>query len=581
MVTFCKKTAKFNPTINFSMKFLRFALVLLIIIDMGLPVANGTPWNFFKSKKTNSLACALIDDSQMVIYPSACNAADGSITGITATGTGTITFTWLSGDKDIIGHSADLLNVAPGTYTLEVYDQSKCPATTKTYIVGQRNNIVIDETQLKIKPASCNATDGSVTGLNISNAVQYQWFNVANRAVSSTPDLTGVVNGLYTLTVTAADGCGTTKTYEIPTTGYFPQPMHMDTTIGTCNLSPGTITLTFNPGPSDPPYDFYALTPSGSQISSGNLPGVLQYGGGTPVKIAIPIPDPDVPITFYLSDRTNCKTIIGQYSLPNPVFSIVEGPFSLVRNDACGRKTGGVFDVQLSGETLKEGYPNQIWTWTDSLGNVISDFPGELGSVGKGTYTLTVVDVHGCIATKIFKILDSAGEALPPGINGTTLCLPGTVNLSIINPNPKFKYKLYDSTQSTEIAENAAGIFQVKVTHTTKYYATTIDGLCESDETPVTVTVIAPGVIIPNTFTPNGDGINDYWDIPHIYDFPGAEISIFNRDGQLVFHSIDYSHPFNGNYNGKKLPVGTYYYLIDLKQPECFGKISGSLTIIR
>jgi gliding motility-associated-like protein len=561
------------------MRFLRFAIALFIIIDMGLLVANGASWDFLKSKKEISLACAQIDDSQVVIYPSSCTIADGSIKGIIATGTGTITFAWLASDKTPVGHSADLLNVAPGTYTLQVRDESKCLVATKTYIVGQRNNIVIDETQSKIKPASCNATDGSVTGLNISNAVQYQWFTATKRQVASTADLTNVVNGLYTLTVTGADGCSTTKTYEVPSSGHFPQPTHIDTTIGTCNLSAGTITLTYNPAPADPPYAYYGQTPSGGQVVSG----VLQYGDGTPVKIDIPIQEPDLPITFYLSDPAYCTIIVGQYSLPNPVFAIVNGPFFLVRNDACGRKTGGVFGLQLIGETLpvNSNPPNQIWTWADSLGNVISNYPSELGGVGKGTYTLTVKDIHGCVDTRTFSVLDSAGEALPPGINGATLCLPGTVNLSVINPNPKFKYKLYDSTQSTEITENDVGIFQLKVTHTTKYYATTVNGLCESDETPVTVTVIAPGVIIPNTFTPNGDGINDYWDIPHINDFPGAEISIFNRDGQPVFHSIDYGHPFNGNYNGKKLPVGTYYYLIDLKQPECFGKISGSLTIIR
>ncbi len=157
------------------MRFLRFAMALVMIIDMGLPVANGASWNFLIFNKIVTLACPQIDDSNIVIYPSSCNKADGTITGITGTGTGTMTFTWLNGEKDIIGHGADLLNVAPGTYTLELRDQSKCLAATKTYTVGQRNNIVIDESQLKIKAAGCNATDGSVTGLNITNAVQYQW----------------------------------------------------------------------------------------------------------------------------------------------------------------------------------------------------------------------------------------------------------------------------------------------------------------------------------------------------------------------------------------------------------------------
>jgi gliding motility-associated-like protein len=561
------------------MKFARILTILFIVNVTNTSKATNIWHRLVNFNKIVTLACPQIDDSQMVIYPSSCTTADGSITGITATGTGTITFTWLNGGKDIIGHSADLLNVAAGTYTLEVLDESKCLAATKTYIVGQRNNIAIDESNLKINPASCNATDGAVTGLKITNAVQYQWFTATKRQVGTTPDLTNVVNGLYTLILTSADGCTTSKTYEIPSARPFPKPIHIDTIAGTCNSSPGTVVLTFNPSPSDPPYNYYGQTASGVQVTSG----VLQYGDGTPVKVAVPIADATSSITLFLSDPTYCTTIVGQYSLPNPRFAILEGPFFLVRNDACGRKTGGIFGLELVGETqpVKSIPSNQVWTWTDSLGNVVSDYPYQLTSVGKGTYTVTVKDIRGCSDTKTFTVGDSVGEALPPGINGATLCLPGTVNLSVINPNPKYKYKLYDSTQSTEITENAPGLFQVKVTHTTKYYVTTVNGLCESDETPVTVTVIAPGVIIPNTFTPNGDGINDYWDIPHINDFPGAEITIFNRDGQPVFHSIDYGHPFNGNYNGKKLPVGVYYYVIDLKQPECFGKISGSLTIIR
>jgi hypothetical protein len=212
--------------------------------------------------------------------------------------------------------------VGPGTYTLEVHDESKCLAATKTYIVGQRNNIVIDETNLKIKPASCNAKDGSVTGLNITNAVQYQWLTATKRQVGTTPDLTNVENGLYTLMLTSADGCTTTKTYEVPGTGHFPQPVHIDTIPGTCNSSPGTIILTFNPSPSDPAYNYYGETASGAQIFSG----VLQYGDGTPVKVAVPIADADSPVTLLLIDPKDCSNIVGQYSLPNPAFCYTGRP---------------------------------------------------------------------------------------------------------------------------------------------------------------------------------------------------------------------------------------------------------------
>jgi len=561
----------------------RILTVLFIIIGVKASKADNISNGFLNFNKIVTIACPQIDDSHIVIYPSACSTADGSITGITGTGgTGNLSFKWYDANKNVISTNADLVNVSPGTYMLELSDQSKCLPATKAYTVGQRNTATIDDSQIKITPAGCNAKDGSVTGLNILNAVQYQWFDAANNQVAATPDLKNVGNGYYKITVTSADGCSTSITYQVPSSVYFPQVTHIDTTIGTCNGSPGTITLTFNSGPTDP---VYAYSVYNNITLKEVVFGDLLYQGGTPVKIIIPLPEANTLYTFTLSNPNNCTTIVGQYSLPNPVFAILtNGPFFLIRNDACGRKTGGVFNLTLTGETPdpRRGPPFQSWTWTDSLGNVVGGGgPYSLVGVGKGTYTATVNDLAGCVATKTFTVLDSTAEALPPGINGATLCLPGTVTLSVINPNPSYKYKLYDSTQSTEITENALGIFQQKVTHTTKYYVTTVNGLCESDETPVTVTVIAPGVIISNTFTPNNDGINDYWDLPHIYDFPGAEISIYSRYGQQVYHSINYDHPFNGNYNGKKLPVGVYYYLIDLKQPECFGKISGSLALIR
>jgi gliding motility-associated-like protein len=83
----------------------------------------------------------------------------------------------------------------------------------------------------------------------------------------------------------------------------------------------------------------------------------------------------------------------------------------------------------------------------------------------------------------------------------------------------------------------------------------------------------------PNTFTPNGDGTNDYWKIEGLEKFPGSLVQVFSRYGQKVFESKDYSTPFNGNFNGKLVPEGVYYYIINLNTPCSL--LSGSLTIIR
>lgn len=73
-------------------------------------------------------------------------------------------------------------------------------------------------------------------------------------------------------------------------------------------------------------------------------------------------------------------------------------------------------------------------------------------------------------------------------------------------------------------------------------------------------------IIIPNAFSPNGDGINDTWNIKAITTYTDFNLSVFNRYGQLVFSSKDYNKPWDGSYRGNPLPIGTYYYFINLKQ---------------
>lgn len=70
---------------------------------------------------------------------------------------------------------------------------------------------------------------------------------------------------------------------------------------------------------------------------------------------------------------------------------------------------------------------------------------------------------------------------------------------------------------------------------------------------------------IPNVFSPNGDGINDTWHILQLNNYSDATVTVFNRYGQVVYNSTGYPTEWDGRYNGQTLPVGTYYYIIDLK----------------
>jgi gliding motility-associated-like protein len=109
---------------------------------------------------------------------------------------------------------------------------------------------------------------------------------------------------------------------------------------------------------------------------------------------------------------------------------------------------------------------------------------------------------------------------------------------------------------------------------------TTTAGCKGSGSETITVQAsVLPPLGIPNVFSPNGDGINDTWIITNITYYPDAEVSVFNRYGQLVYQTQGAYKPWDGNYNGKKVPFGTYYYIIDTKNNA--KKKSGSITILR
>jgi gliding motility-associated-like protein len=96
------------------------------------------------------------------------------------------------------------------------------------------------------------------------------------------------------------------------------------------------------------------------------------------------------------------------------------------------------------------------------------------------------------------------------------------------------------------------------------------------------ITVIPYCVKVMEAFTPNGDGINDFWLITQGSCLKVAKAQVYNRNGARVFESNDYRNNWNGTYNGKPLPDGTYYYILTytLFNGQTEYK-RGNLTILR
>lgn len=90
----------------------------------------------------------------------------------------------------------------------------------------------------------------------------------------------------------------------------------------------------------------------------------------------------------------------------------------------------------------------------------------------------------------------------------------------------------------------------------------------------------APGIFVPNAFTPNGDGVNDYWQIPFLDQGMDAEVNVFNRWGELVYHSSGGRVSWDGQLNGNPQPTGAYVYVIVFRMSD-FPVMRGVLTLIR
>lgn len=98
-------------------------------------------------------------------------------------------------------------------------------------------------------------------------------------------------------------------------------------------------------------------------------------------------------------------------------------------------------------------------------------------------------------------------------------------------------------------------------------------GICFITSSAITITVYNG---IKNTFTPNGDGINDTWDLSGFTVNPNTQVKVYNRLGQVVFQSQNQSS-WNGEFQGSKLPMGVYYYTIDQNNEK---PIKGWVSII-
>ncbi|MDB5158934.1 MAG: Gliding motility-associated C-terminal protein [Mucilaginibacter sp.] len=220
---------------------------------------------------------------------------------------------------------------------------------------------------------------------------------------------------------------------------------------------------------------------------------------------------------------------------------------------------------------------------TGSAGSVAYSGTGVSGSVfdpviaGVGTFPITCIytSVNSCADTITKNITVKPIPTVDAGPNVTILA-GGTTTLHATASGDNVTYSWFPviGLSDSTIPNPAVSLTDNDVTYTLT--VTNEEGCSVTDSMTVKVLQLP---LVPNTFTPNNDGINDTWEIKYLDTYTECTVDVFNRYGQKVYTSVGYKIPWNGRFNNSELPVGVYYYIINPKHGRKL--LSGYVTIIR
>jgi gliding motility-associated-like protein len=214
---------------------------------------------------------------------------------------------------------------------------------------------------------------------------------------------------------------------------------------------------------------------------------------------------------------------------------------------------------------------------TTGCGNVVFDGTTYTRSI---VLNNTVKSIGGC--DSVYNVTNITINDIPEiSAGGPTVTVLGDGPVTLNGKILKNTGNDFTIVWTPDIAINDTGILNPTVSPVLEqhYVLTVTSGKCSASDG---VDVIrTQNIVVPNIFSPNGDGINEVWDIKNIEQYASAKITVFNRYGQFVFESDGgYSNnPWNGTYNGQPLSIGTYFYIIKLSSSAT--PISGSVALVK
>lgn len=501
----------------------------------------------------------VIDDSALKLINATCAAPTGSIKNLKVTGTGKLSYVWRDANGEKIGQDVDIDQLADGTYKLEVYDESACgKVESAAFVIKTMDKIELNDQNAVSTPTNCNSSTGSIKGIIHTGATTFKWLDENNEVAGTGLELTGVSAGTYRLIISNALNCTQeSKAFKIEVAATLFPEYNITPSPSTCDQFNGIIKIDF--GTSIPPNQIRVTDQADVTVGITAVTDNLKPGS----------------YKIYFKNNGECESFYKQVQITQvPMLEVNVNGLS-IQNDNCGQGKGRIMGVSVSG-----GLPPYNYRWVEnSSGKSFSTL--NIFDLSAGTYILTVRDVNNCVVVMDAITLQDVGALVEaPLIDPISAC-PGTsVTVKAKHQQSELGiFSLFKSTSTAPVSTNKTGEFAVVADPAVSYFLSYKLGQCESVRVPVVLNFNGLTLRIPNTFSPNGDGVNDVWLIQDLDKYSNVSISVFNRNGQKVYAGNGHSKPFDGIWNGSTLAVGTYYYVIDIK--GCCGGLTGSVTLLK
>ncbi|MEC9221591.1 MAG: gliding motility-associated C-terminal domain-containing protein [Bacteroidota bacterium] len=459
-------------------------------------------------------------------------------------GAPTYSFNWFDMEGNNLGNAANL-DVCPDTtssYRAEVVYTS-CSGATLTYndtvevAVAENFDFSVNVTDT----ADCGQSNGvaaAVAPVGANPPLTYSWDNGQSGLV-----LAGVPAGDYCLTITDASNCQVTRCVTIPEIG--PQIDSTNVIDANCDGENGA---------------------AGIFVSGGTGPYTYSWNDPNNQTDAVALGLDSGTYIVTVTDASNCVLIDSVFvdqPFENPNFNI-EGPTVLCFPEAA-ILAGISDDTTLS----------YLWS-TGQSGEIISVVPNQ-----DTTITLTASNGACSSQSSIFIQVATPIQNLEILYEPDTTVLYGdsvTVTISGENITSYLWDVLGDSTASVVLFPGDSTLYEVA-----------LGGVPPCGDSVIFIPVnVIPEVdpLIPDAFTPNGDGLNDVFEVINASFFVTIEMRIYNRWGELVFEEVGDASSlegWDGTYNGKQAPAGSYMTVVLAKQIGRPDKrqASGSVSLIR